>query len=352
MNEAVDTNYTLIGQDVTDLLKDEIKMGDPVVEGWLNEGESLAIVGSPKIGKSFFALQLSVHVALGIPFLGKATKPMTVYYADVEVGKAATRERIVKMCEGLGINVSSLKRKFFVGSFKSQCLSWHRVLTEAKHFGATFVVVDPFYRFQSGDENDPRACTTEIVEMEKFAANGMTLAVVFHAPKGQDGDRRTVDRISGSSVLARFVENIVDLQEHNTVLGAVVIKTVLRNYPSQSETPIRLLNGAFRPDSTLANTAATFRNNPDRATVNHDAEIRQAIATLLNSGRQSRKTSAVELVRTNLANCGIRIGKNSVTAVLDSMISAGEVGESAGKNPIPIWLTPKGKSVYFPEKLS
>ena len=68
MNETVDTNYTLIGQDVTDLLKDEIKMGDPVVEGWLNEGESLAIVGSPKIGKSFFALQLSVHVALGIPF--------------------------------------------------------------------------------------------------------------------------------------------------------------------------------------------------------------------------------------------------------------------------------------------
>jgi len=339
--------YPILGQDVTDLMAEAQPISDPVVAGWLNAGESLAIVGSPKVGKSFFALQLCVHVALGIPFLGKETKPRKVYYADVEVGKVETRRRIVRMCDRLGLNLDSLKGKLFVGSFKGQSLTWSRVRNEVNHFGATLAIVDPFYRFVNGDEKSPWACNLEIQEMEKFATDGITLGVVFHAPKGQDGDRRTVDRISGSSVLARFVENIVDLKEHNTVSGALVIDTALRNYPSVPESPIRLDNGAFVTDCNLANTAATCRNNP---TLNNgpeaDESTRFEFASLLRNKVVNGKTSLVEDVRSTLAARGIKLGKMFLTSVLEKMITEGLIDVRSGR-PMILSLSETGSAMYF-----
>ena len=89
--------------------------------------------------------------------------------------------------------------------------------------------------------------------MKKFLAEGWTLGVVFHAPKGYSGDRQIVDMISGSSVLVRFPENVIAILPHAKEKTARVVDcSVLRDYPPPDPFSVKLDNGALIPVPDLA----------------------------------------------------------------------------------------------------
>ena len=54
-----------------------------VIEGLLPAGTYL-LAGAPKIGKSFFVLQMAYQVSMGEPFLGFSSRPGTVLYLALE----------------------------------------------------------------------------------------------------------------------------------------------------------------------------------------------------------------------------------------------------------------------------
>jgi predicted ATP-dependent serine protease len=69
-----------------------------VVEGLLPEGLTL-LTGDPKIGKSFFALSLSVSVAKGVPFLCFPTQKCGVLYFCFEDDVKRLQQRLFEMSE-------------------------------------------------------------------------------------------------------------------------------------------------------------------------------------------------------------------------------------------------------------
>lgn len=74
---------------------------DPVphlVKDMVTEGLTL-LSADPKAGKSYFALQLSVAMAFGVPFLGKDVPQRGVFYMGLEEDEANFKERLLQLVD-------------------------------------------------------------------------------------------------------------------------------------------------------------------------------------------------------------------------------------------------------------
>ena len=235
---------------------------DPLIAELIERGSLVAIVGPAKAAKSWLALILCVCVATGRDFYGRATKRQVVYYANVEVSAKQAKKRLRAICRGMNIDTAELAGWLHIDNLRGTTATWERCRSAAHTVCADVVVIDPFYQVFKGEERDETACLAAVEEMKKFLADGLTLFVVFHAPKGYSGDRQIVDMISGSSILVRFPENVIAILPHATDKDARVIDcSVLRDYAAPDPFCVRFEDGtlALAPDiqPILKGTRAT-----------------------------------------------------------------------------------------------
>ena len=224
---------------------------DPLIAELIERGSLVAIVGPAKAAKSWLALILCVCVATGRDFYGRATKRQVVYYANVEVSAKQAKKRLRAICRGMNIDTAELAGWLHIDNLRGTTATWERCRSAAHTVCADVVVIDPFYQVFKGEERDETACLAAVEEMKKFLADGLTLFVVFHAPKGYSGDRQIVDMISGSSILVRFPENVIAILPHATDKDARVIDcSVLRDYAAPDPFCVRFEDGtlALAPD--------------------------------------------------------------------------------------------------------
>ena len=225
---------------------------DPLIGELIERGSLIAIVGPAKAAKSWLAMILCVCIATGRDFYGRATKRQRVYYANVEVSAKQAKKRLRAICRGLNVASAELAGWLHIDNLRGEVATWGQCYTAAKSVCADVVVIDPFYQVFKGEERDEAACLAAVEEMKKFLADGLTLFVVFHAPKGYSGDRQIVDMISGSSILVRFPENVIAILPHATEKDARVIDcSVLRDYAAPDPFCVRFENGTLALASDL-----------------------------------------------------------------------------------------------------
>ena len=88
----------LIYYPLLELRKLTIEPPKDVVEGVIAEGETVLLVGRPKLGKSRLTLQLALNLSAGEPFLGhRIPRPRKVPIVDLENRPAVACTRIKKM---------------------------------------------------------------------------------------------------------------------------------------------------------------------------------------------------------------------------------------------------------------
>ena len=80
------------------LFEKQLEKRKYIVRGLLPEGLTV-LSGDPKVGKSFFALSLSVSVAKGIPFLCFPTVKSDVLYFSFEDDEKRLQQRLFEMSE-------------------------------------------------------------------------------------------------------------------------------------------------------------------------------------------------------------------------------------------------------------
>ena len=79
-----------------------------IVEKWLPEGEVALCAGHGGVGKSYVALLVAVHVALGRPFAGlKVSRRRVLFFSAEDDGDELLR-RLARVCRNLGVNQSAL----------------------------------------------------------------------------------------------------------------------------------------------------------------------------------------------------------------------------------------------------
>lgn len=73
---------------------------DYIIDGLLEKGEQALLFGQPKVGKTFFAIQIAVAAATARPFLSWGiSQPRKVLYVNFEMGERVFAERVAANLE-------------------------------------------------------------------------------------------------------------------------------------------------------------------------------------------------------------------------------------------------------------
>ena len=141
-----------------------------VVERWIPTDEVTLMAGHGGAGKSYLALSIAIHVALGRPFADLGTHKMRVLFVSAEDGVGVLRHRLSRLCSELKIDPAELDTKLILLDISD---------------------LDPaLYREQRSGGNKPSVCETtmlhalaELVEKRKIG-----LTIIDNASDAFDGD--------------------------------------------------------------------------------------------------------------------------------------------------------------------
>lgn len=246
---------------------------DQILADVIDAGDKFSIIGSSKLRKSFFLLQLLVSLAAGIDFLNwRVPKKRKVLLVQFEVRAHHYHRRVKRMARAMGITAEDLEDRFQV--INARGLGIHgkegveRIRQAALAFGPEVIVFDPLYKVSQEIENASEGMKVILGVFDELAEQtGAAIGYVHHDPKGLPGDREIRDRGAGSNVLSRDYDACVTLTAHAQEPDAAVIDLLLRNYRPQE--PFAILwteddAGAYRfevspkllPDKKTSRTKA------------------------------------------------------------------------------------------------
>lgn len=203
---------------------------NPILEGLLDAGDKCALIGSSKMRKSFFALQLACRVASGADFLAwHCSRARRVLLVQLEVRANHYHLRVKRMVQALNANVED---RLHVLNGRGVKLDVPTIARCALRVNAEFVLCDPLYKLLDGDENSAHDVKPVLRAFDELAeTTGAAIMYVHHDPKGAVSERNIRDRGAGSNVIGRDYDACITLTPHRDGEDAAVVGVLLRNHP-------------------------------------------------------------------------------------------------------------------------
>lgn len=206
---------------------DPPKAAPVLVEGLLRRGHVGVLVAKAKSSKSWCAIDLSVSVATGAPWLGYRCDRGAVLYIDPELDPRSLDRRFSKVARARGASMADVDANVARWSLRGAMVSGVRAATVAdvvhdlRQLVASgelgplaLVVVDSCSALLSGDENasgDVRAFFNSCLTVAEVT--GASVLLVHHEGKARSGDRDAADRGRGSSVWTDAPDLVLSLVE-------------------------------------------------------------------------------------------------------------------------------------------
>lgn len=194
------------------------ELSPELISGILREGCKMIITGESKAGKTCLSQNLAVCIAEGKPWLGKfQCQQGKVLYINLEVEKASLYRRFEAMYKAMNIPMTK--------EGGSNIVPWNlrgyavpldklasKIIRRCRNGSFKAIILDPLYKVQQGDENSAEAIIKFCNALDRIA-HETKAAVIYdhHHPKGSAGDRKVIDRGSGSGVFARDADAICDI---------------------------------------------------------------------------------------------------------------------------------------------
>lgn len=200
--------------DVWDELPD---LAPPLIDGVLRQGHKMLIAGPSKAGKSFALIEMCIAIAEGREWLGFQCAQGRVMYVNLELDRASCLHRFKDVYEALGWEPENV-RNIDVWNLRGKAVPMDRLapklIRRAAKKGYIAVVIDPIYKVITGDENSADQMAKFCNQFDKICAE-LKCATIYchHHSKGSQGQKRSMDRASGSGVFARDPDAILDLIE-------------------------------------------------------------------------------------------------------------------------------------------
>ena len=184
-----------------EIINDEVKENQDIVgNGILNENSLLLIVGRPKSGKSFLAMNFGLAISSGIDFAGfNIKKAEKVLLLSAEGGYLSNRRRLIAMkqkineCEFNEFYMSTLS--YFPINEQSNYKSLYDYINKEK---PKVLIIDPFIKFHNVDENTSSQIM-EILGKIRFLIEKFSLSVILvhHSGKNESRGGRGSNAIEG-----------------------------------------------------------------------------------------------------------------------------------------------------------
>lgn len=193
------------------------ELSPPLIEGVLRQGHKMLLAGPSKAGKSYALIELCIALAEGREWLGFPCACGRVLYVNLELDRASCLHRFKDVYTALGwppkklcnLDVWNLRGK----SVPMDKLA-PKLIRRAEKKGYIAIVIDPIYKVITGDENSADQMAAFCNQFDKVCTE-LDCAVIYchHHSKGSQGNKKSMDRASGSGVFARDPDAMLDLIE-------------------------------------------------------------------------------------------------------------------------------------------
>lgn len=205
--------------DFEPLTEEEIQNPPPLaaelISGILRVNHKLCIVGPSKAGKSFLLIELAIAIAEGTKWLGRQCRQGRVLYINLELDKNSCTRRFVDVYAAMGIparHYSFIDRWNLRGRTMPLDKLTPKLIRRAAKRGYELVIIDPIYKVLTGDENSASEMAAFCNLFDRISKDcGCAIVYCHHHSKGSQGDKRSMDRASGSGVFARDPDAMIDL---------------------------------------------------------------------------------------------------------------------------------------------
>ncbi len=197
-----------------------------LVDQFLPHPSTAVLVGEPKSGKSWLALQLAIAVAGGTPLWGLSTKPSRVLYVQIDTPDPLWRDRCSRL-QGAGIplpdNLYMIHPQDLPLHLDIQQEETRRVLRDAINTVQPALIIIDVLRSLHRRKEDSSTDMIDVVETLCRLARGRTLLIIHHTPKLSGRlDQRVVDLPRGTSYLAGRVDMLYGLLDQSLhVVGRI-----------------------------------------------------------------------------------------------------------------------------------
>lgn len=245
-------NTSLRIKNVKEWISYDIKPNNPIIPGLFDRGDKVVIIGQSKTRKSFFAMQLGFCISTARSFLGfPALEAQKVLLIQFEIKADRYHARLKRMASHLQINPSDIK-DFIVLNGRGLSAIQELISTEVEINKPDLLILDPFYKLMTGDENKIED-VKPVLQFFDSLAEKFQCAIVYvhHDKKGASGDQQLTDRGSGSGILARDFDSAIFLTPHRSDENCLVMEFVTRNYAPIAPMVINWLEGSFGVSEAL-----------------------------------------------------------------------------------------------------
>ena len=201
-----------------DLEGERPEMAAELIEGVLRVGDKMLLAGPSKAGKSFALMELCAAFAEGEEgpgWFGHKVASAKVLYVNLELTAQSCRARFYDVFKARGTrDTASVVPWNLKGMGRALSRLKPALVRRVRKTGATVIIIDPIYKVMMGDENNARDMSEFTNALDEIIReSGASLIYCHHHSKGYQGEKRSIDRASGSGVFGRDADAIVDMIE-------------------------------------------------------------------------------------------------------------------------------------------
>lgn len=309
-----------------------------IIDGLLREGETMNVIASPKVGKSWLVLLMAFSIANGWAFLNRACAKGSVLIVDNELHPETTAQRLRAVANALGAALNNIHVISLRGRLMDLPTLRPHLETAAKQIGAKVVILDALYRLipEKTGENDNTGMMQMYNTLDGIASTtGAAIVNIHHASKGSQAEKSVTDGGAGAGAISRAADTHLILREHETP-GYVVVDAVARSFPPPGPVVIAKQGDVWELVDGADPAKLKGRKTSRGATI--DVAPNDVLAHVPGS------PVPIGTIGLRLELAGINIGSDRLRGMLAVLVQAGSVVMEATPGRVTLYGTHPSES--------
>jgi len=263
------------------------RLREPVIHGLLRQGETLNVIASPKVGKSFLVAGLAWSIVDGRQWLSMDVAGGDVLVIDNELHKNTIVSRYQRIADEMQIphDIRSGLHILPLRGLAMSIIDLARLPIEAGRY--RLIVLDALYRFipRGTSENDNAAMMAIYNPIDELAKQWQaSIAIVHHSSKGDQSTKGLTDVGSGAGAISRAADSHLIIRPHEEP-GLFVLEAVTRSFKS----PAPISCSFEYPLWAASSVSPALKNNGSRSEQQSkiDEETKERILKAIGKRRMS-----------------------------------------------------------------
>ncbi|MBI9017348.1 MAG: AAA family ATPase [Phycisphaerae bacterium] len=210
-------------------------LNKPIIYGLLREGETMNIIASPKVGKSWLASSLALSIISGRDWMGFNVEQGNVLHIDNELHENTSTWRYGQVAKAMDIDKSLCERKMTTVSLRGKLANLNdlgKLFAVYQPGEFKLVIIDAFYRTLpvGTDENDNAAIANLYNNIDRYAAHlDCGFILIHHSSKGNQANKSVTDVGAGAGSQSRATDTHLVLRPHEQA-DTVVMDAAVRSW--------------------------------------------------------------------------------------------------------------------------